>query len=93
MKISKEKRDKIFEQILAFLYSKSPQPKFTYHIAQELARDEEFIKKLLLELKDQKLVVEIKKNPKGVHYLRRTRWGLSDATYNSYKQSQEEYNG
>ena len=44
MKISIQKREKISEQILAYLYSISPRPSFTSHIAEELARDEEFIK-------------------------------------------------
>ena len=88
MKISKEKREKISEQILALLYSVTPKPLFTLYVAQEIARDEEFIKKLLLELKKKKLVVEIKKNPKGVQYIRRSRWKLSDATYKAYKYNQ-----
>ena len=45
-KISEQKIEKISEQILAFLYSIAPKPCFTLHIAQELARDEEFIKLL-----------------------------------------------
>lgn len=88
MKISKEKKDRISEQILAFLYSESPKTIFTYHIAKEIARDEEFIKKLLLELKERRLVIEVKKNPKGSVYLRRSRWGLSEIAYNSYKKIQ-----
>jgi len=88
MKISKEKREKISEQILLFLYSISPQPKFTSHIAQELARDEEFIKKILLELKNKKLVLEVKKNPKGIDYKRRSRWRLSDKAYQAYRANQ-----
>ena len=86
MRISEKKREKISEQILAFLFSLSPKPMFTSHIAQELARDEEFIKKLLLKLKLKKLVIEIKKNPKGVDYIRRARWQLSNSTYQAYKQ-------
>jgi len=65
MKISDKKRNKIYEQILAVLYSTSPKPLFTVQIAQEIARDEEFIKKLLFELKSKKLIIEIKKSPKG----------------------------
>jgi len=61
---------------------------FTLHIAQELARDEEFIKKILLELKKKKLIIEIKKNPKGVDYKRRSRWRLSDKAYQVYKANQ-----
>ena len=86
MKISKEKREKISEQILAYLYSINPKPAFTAHIAREMARDEEFMKDLLMNLKEKKLVTEIKKNPKGVQYLRRSRWKLSDKVYQAYKQ-------
>ncbi len=86
MKISQEKKNKISEQILAYLYSQSPKPLFTSHIALEMARDEEFTKKLLLILKQKGFVVEIKKNPQGKEYIRRTRWKLSNKVYNYYKQ-------
>jgi predicted transcriptional regulator len=89
MRISEKKREKISEQILAFLYSISPRPTFTVNIAQEIARDEGFVKQILLKLKSQNLVLEIKKNPKGVPYMRRSRWKLSDAAYQAYKQKQE----
>ena len=88
MKISNQKKEKICEQILAFLYSVVPKPVFTVVIAREIARDEEFIKKLLLDLKAKGLVVEIKKNPKGTPYLKRSRWKLSGVAYTSYKNSQ-----
>ncbi|MHA1659081.1 MAG: hypothetical protein ACTSUT_08180 [Promethearchaeota archaeon] len=84
MKISNNKREKICEQILSLLYSVTPKSLFTINIANEIARDEEFIKKLLLELKDKKFIIEIKKNPKGVPYIRRSRWKLSDKVYNFY---------
>jgi len=85
MKISNEKIEKISEQILSLLYSITPKSLFTSHIAKEIARDEEFVKKILLNLKTEKLVREIKKNPKGVTYLRRLRWRLSDEAYQAYK--------
>ena len=88
MKISEEKRQKIIEQILGHLFSMNPKPLFTSHIAKELARDEEFIKKLLEELKNKKLIIEIKKNSKGVFYLRRSRWKLSSKTYEAYRTAQ-----
>ncbi|HJX50765.1 MAG TPA: hypothetical protein VJ438_04855 [Candidatus Nanoarchaeia archaeon] len=88
MRISKEKKDKIGEQILAHLYSTNPKPVFTSHIAKELARDEEFIKILLLDLQKKKLVTEIKKNPKGIDYIRRSRWKLSNSAYEIYKKNQ-----
>ncbi|MDO8623546.1 MAG: hypothetical protein Q7R52_04840 [archaeon] len=88
MKISKEKKEKISEQILALLYSKSPQSIFTSQIAKELARDEEFVKHLLLELKKRNLVIGVNKNSKGTLYLKRMRWRLSDSAYEAYKNYQ-----
>lgn len=85
MKISSAKKDKIAEQILAFLYSITPRSEFTSKISSELARDEEFIKKLLLDLKKKGLVTEIKKNPLGKEYSRRSRWRLTDPAYAAYK--------
>ncbi len=85
MKISKEKKEKISEQILAFLYSCNPAPLFTCHIAREIARDEEFIKKILSELKKNKLIIEIKKNPQGIDYKTRSRWKMSDEVYQVYR--------
>lgn len=88
MKISNEKKEKISEQILAFLFSTNPKPLFTSYIAKEIARDEEFTKSILIDLRNKKLILEIKKNPKGDAYLRRSRWKLSDETYHFYKTAQ-----
>jgi len=88
MKISEKKREKIYEQILALLYTSNPKPIFTSRIAQEIARDEEFIKKLLKELKSKKLVIEIRKNPKGIDYIKRSRWKLTEEAYKAYKEHQ-----
>jgi predicted transcriptional regulator len=85
MKISKEKKKRISEHMLIFLYSNAPKPFFTSTIAKEIARDEGFVKNLLLELKNKNLVIEIKKNPKGKPYRKRSRWKLSDVAYNAYK--------
>ena len=85
MRLSDKKKEKISEQILSLLYSQNLKSLFTFNIAQEIARDEEFTKKLLIDLKAKKLIVEIKKNPKGLKYSRRSRWNLSDETYMAYK--------
>ena len=92
MKISEKKKEKIYEQILALLYSISPKALFTLNIATEIARDEEFVKTLLLELKKKSLIVEIKKNPQGIPYLKRSRWKLTESTYQAYKQNQNKDN-
>lgn len=88
MKISQEKKDKISEQILAFLYSIHPKPSFTAHIAKEIARDDEFIKQILLNLKLKGIILEINKNPKGIKYKRRSRWKMGDKTIQAYKNKQ-----
>jgi len=88
MRLSKEKREKIAEQVLSYLYHIFPKSAFTAEIAREIARDEEFIKSLLFELKDAELVILIRKNPKGVNYSRRQRWRLTKKAQQAYKQQQ-----
>lgn len=88
MKISKEKREKISEQVLAYLFSINPKPTFTSHIAREVARDEEFLKTLLKYMKSKRLIIEVDKNPKGKKYLRRSRWKLAFNTYELYRSLQ-----
>jgi len=85
MKISNNKIEKISEQILSLLYSKSPNALFTSDIAKELARDEEFVKRILLNLQKKKLVILINKNPSGKTYIRRQRWAMADSAYRAYK--------
>lgn len=89
MRISEKKREKISEQVLATIYSYSPKTMFTSQIAQEVARDEEFIKKILFSLKQKKLVSEVTKNQKGKTYIRRLRWKLTDSAYLAYKKHQD----
>jgi len=84
MKLSKEKREKISEQILSLLFQNFPKPLFTAEIAKEIARDEEFIKTLLLELKDKNLLTLIRKNEKGLLFVRRLRWQLSPEAHKIY---------
>jgi len=87
-KISFQKKEKISEQILFYLYSIFPKQIFTSDIAKELARDEEFIKSLLENLEKKKLLIKIDKNPKGLKYSRRLRWRISNKTYKIYKKHQ-----
>lgn len=87
-KISKQKIERISEQILFYLYSIFPKQVFTADIAKELARDEEFIKHLLKELEKQQLIIKINKNPQGFQYSRRLRWRISNKAHNIYKINQ-----
>ena len=88
MRISQDKKNRIIEQILSFLYNSFPKEPFTAEIARELVRDEEFIKRLLFELKEKGLVVPIVKNKKGEPFSRRLRWRLSNQVYEFYKSKQ-----
>jgi len=85
MRISKEKIDKISEQILLLLYLRSPRLLFTSQIAKEIARDEEFTKKILNDLAKKDLITKIDKNSKGISYLKRNRWTLTQKVYDFYK--------
>lgn len=88
-KLSKEKKDKISEQILHHLFAISPEAAFTNKIASETIRDEEFIKELLLDLQKKGLVIEVAKNKDGIGYLKRRRWRLSNQAFDAYKKHQE----
>lgn len=87
-KISQAKKDKIQEQILHHLFEISPDSAFTNKIAQEIARDEEFTKELLKELKSKDLIIEINKNSKGAQYSKRQRWRLANKTFEAYNNHQ-----
>lgn len=86
VRISEEKRNRIKSNVLSLLYEHFPRALFTAEISKLEARDEEFIKQLLLELQDKKLVSCIKKSPEGILYSRRCRWSLSPKAYSAYKQ-------
>ncbi|MEK6890044.1 MAG: hypothetical protein AABX35_02550 [Nanoarchaeota archaeon] len=86
--ISQQKKDKISEQILHYLFTISPQSTYTSAIAKEMARDEEFIKSMLTDLESKKLIVQINKNSKGINYQRRQRWRLSNEAFEVYKKHQ-----
>lgn len=87
-RISRLKQDKIKEGILLLLFQSSPKSLFTAEISQELARDEEYVKKLLLEMESETMVLSVKKNPDGLDYKRRLRWNLTEKVYNAYKGAQ-----
>jgi len=88
MRLSEDKKNKIYEQILSYLYHVFPEQPFTAQIAREIARDEEFIKRMLFELNDRNLIVSIKKNKKGEAFSRRLRWRLANKVYDVYQSKQ-----
>ena len=64
-KLSDKKKEKISEHILSVLYEQFPKSLFTSDIASEIARDEEFTKKLLSDLRDKQLIIMVDKNSSG----------------------------
>lgn len=88
MRLSKNKKDKIIEQILFYLYRSFPESPYTAEIAREIARDEEFVKRLLFELKEKDLVVLVRKNKNGEIFSRRIKWRISNKVYDAYSSKQ-----
>lgn len=86
--ISISKKDRISEQILHYLFEKSPESMFTSEISREIARDEEFVKSLLLDLEKKGLVVLVNKNKSGIEYSKRQRWRLSNQAFDVYSKAQ-----
>ena len=80
--------ERISEQILFYLYSVFPKLVFTVDVARETARDEEFVKRLLVRLEEKNLVVRVDKNPQGIKYSQRIRWRISNQAYEAYKKNQ-----
>lgn len=83
-RLSAEKIEKIKSDLLNILFEKSPRPLFTVELAREVARDEEFVKALLLELESKALVTKVSKNNRGKTYKRRLRWRLSHKAFEAY---------
>ena len=75
--------------IIAVLYNDSPKALFTADISKTMARDEEFIKRLLLDLQSKELVIAVRKNPKGKPYSARTKWRISAKIYETYRKLQD----
>lgn len=85
-KISQKKIEKIKEEALSVLFEAGMRGMYTKQISDEIARNDEFILKLLLEMEKQKIVKPIKKTKKGTEFIRRKQWMLTDKAYEAYKQ-------
>lgn len=83
-KISDVKIERISEQILSYLFGVFPKLVFTADVARELARDEEFVKRLLLGLEKKGAVIRVNKNSNGDVYLKRMRWRISNRAHAVY---------
>ena len=83
--ISQKKIEKIKEDIIATLFESGIIGLFTKQISDEIARNDEFILRLLKELETQKIVKQIKKTNKGTEFIRRKQWTMTNNAYNAYK--------
>ncbi|MBI5228737.1 hypothetical protein HY991_01405 [Candidatus Micrarchaeota archaeon] len=75
-KISEKTFNKIAESVLGLLYDKFPLSMSTVEIADELARDNEFIARVLKFLESKKYVERLEKSNSGVSYTKWMRWKL-----------------
>lgn len=85
-KISEKKIQKIKEDVLSLLFEAGLKGLFTKQIADEIARNDEFVLKLLKELEEQKLTKQIEKTKKGNTFIRRKMWTLTNKAYDAYSQ-------
>ena len=86
MRISKDKIDRIKEEILSTIFRNSPTALFSSEVANNIIRDEEFTKKLLLELEEKNLIARVSKNNDGIDYTKRMKWRLTTPVYQAYEQ-------
>lgn len=84
-RISDTKKEKIKNEILSYLFENSPRSYYTYEISEELARDDEFVLKLLLDLEKKKLVKRLKKSTKGHNLTKKKSWTITNEAYEAYK--------
>ena len=84
VKLSEKTTKLLKEDILSILYERPLIPLFTYTVAQELRRDNEFTKKLLLLLQKEGLVEEIDRGVKG-KFLARRKWKIPQKVLEAMK--------
>lgn len=84
-KISQKKIEKIKEDILSALFEAGMRGMFTKQISDEIARNDEFVLRLLKNLEKQNVVKQIKRTKKGAEFIRRKQWVFTDKAYETYK--------
>lgn len=85
VRLSTDTIKRIKEQILSELYHSSPKALYTNHLANLIIRDDEFTKKLLLEMEKDNLVEQVRKTSKGYQTLRRSRWKLTKEVLKAFE--------
>lgn len=90
VKLSQKTTKLLKDDIISILYESPLTARFTNEIALELRRDNEFTKKLLLDLKKDGFVEESKKNSKGYQYLARTKWRIPPKILKAYESNRKD---
>lgn len=80
-KISKEKEEKVKEALLRELYDCYPGMLFTYDVAGRIARDEEFVLRLMKDMQAAGLLIM---REEGESRIKR-KWGLKGEVWERYK--------
>jgi hypothetical protein len=81
-RISKEKQDRIKEDILREMFENYPEFEYTESVAEKIIRDNEFTLKLLKEMKRKNLINEIRESS-GRKIKRK--WQMKKEVYYAYK--------
>ncbi len=86
--LSKEKLQEVKGEILGMLYQHYPESFFTNAIAKHVERDEELVKRLLLELQERRLVNLEFKSEAPVSR-KRMQWRMTKAAKATYDQKRK----
>lgn len=89
VKLSEKTIQLLKDDIMSILYENPLKAMFTNEIAVELRRNNEFTKKLLLELKKKGLVEEVNKNKRGQEYLRNKKWRIPSRVLKVFDESNQ----
>ena len=84
-RISDKNIEKIKNEILYLLYESKLNGLFTKKIADELARDDEFVLRLLNGLEKDKIVKTVNSHLKS-NFIRRKKWVMTEEAYKKYKE-------
>jgi hypothetical protein len=80
-RISEENKEKIKSSVLRILFDESPKSISARFIAQEEARDKQFILKLLKELEKDKVVENV-----TAEFSRKSFWIMTNEAYKKYRE-------
>ncbi|MFH0835585.1 MAG: hypothetical protein V1834_00285 [Candidatus Micrarchaeota archaeon] len=83
-RVSKKTFDKVAESVLGVLYDNYPGSVSTRFVAGEVARDKEFVAKVLDFLRGKGFVEQWTKSRAGEEYERWAKWRLSKRAYDKY---------